>query len=221
MTEEQAIKEYNYRRTFLRAGLAGTPAQIDNAVIDVLGTKEQYIAMVIDNEPLPDYILNGRIYDEPLINKVSEHLEEMKQYPTGDEVLDKLKERLNQTPIDINDVIQDLKKRGENIGNISDGYHTFDELYEHRIQNFIALCKVLNTRDGEYYRNDEHLTWRTIPVDGWFVLGIHREKGKQITYHLPESKYKEVTNIAILMKPLGDNFDGHTSADVLERLKAL
>lgn len=99
---------------------------------------------------------------------------------------------------------------------------TFGELYEHRITNFIALCKRLVTNDeGEYSRKDNYIVWRSGVEDGWFILGIHREPGKQITYHLPESKYEQVKNIALLMTPLGDNFDGHTSADVLERLSRL
>jgi hypothetical protein len=52
-----------------------------------------------------------------------------------------------------------------------------------------------------------------------FVLGIGKEPGKQITYHIPidrwdETEFAETLNIA-------PKWDNHTSADVLERLKVL
>lgn len=37
---------------------------------------------------------------------------------------------------EINEAIKLLPNAGE----VSDGYHTFDELYEHRVALFIALC---------------------------------------------------------------------------------
>jgi hypothetical protein len=102
-------------------------------------------------------------------------------------------------------------------GQISDGYHTFDELYEHRITLFIALCK-------ELYKNPAYQTYNEVwrmPVDnGWFLMGINTEAGKQITYHLPESKWKE-TDFASNLHPKSYNYDGHKSSDVLERLRCL
>ena len=69
-----------------------------------------------------------------------------------------------------------------------DGYHTFDELYDHRITLYIAL---LRTQTKFSYIGAERRPWRTKAHsdgslwDGWFILGIGLEKGKQITYHLP------------------------------------
>lgn len=109
-----------------------------------------------------------------------------------------------------------------NVGEISDGYHTFDELYEHRITLFIALLRNItmllpDSKDSNIWKSRKHSDgseWK-----GWFVLGINKEKGKQITYHLPESKWNE-TDFAEPLE-LAPEFDGHTSADVLERLKQL
>lgn len=58
---------------------------------------------------------------------------------------------------------------------ISDGYHTFGELYEHRIALFIALCRAIEGTEND--------AWKMPPKDGWFLMGIGKEKGKQITYH--------------------------------------
>lgn len=107
-------------------------------------------------------------------------------------------------------------------GKISDGYHTFDELYEHRITLFIALCRAY-AKDVTEYKS--LLIWRSklhsdgTMFDGGFIMGIGKETGKQITYHLPMSDWRE-TDFAETLEnaPL---FDGHTADDVLNRLKEL
>ena len=102
-------------------------------------------------------------------------------------------------------------------GEVSDGYHTFNELYDHRITLFIALCKRL---EGEYnevwrsWKHDDGKRWA-----GWFILGINTEQGEQITYHLPEARWEETDFADTLEK--APEFDGHTPEDVLERLKSL
>lgn len=101
---------------------------------------------------------------------------------------------------------------------ISDGYHTFDQLYEHRIVLYIALCKELDdTFKHHVWRSKRHsngTVW-----DGWFLLGIGIEKGKQITYHLPMSKWKECEFAEKFQT--APEFDGHTSEDVLKRISEL
>lgn len=119
-------------------------------------------------------------------------------------------------------------KRGEYVKEIevedgtqvSDGYHTFDELYEHRFNLWIALCRV----QAERYHRCDDVVWRSkknsdgTSYDGWFLLGMGYKPGEQITYHLPLSRWDECGFARELDIP---EFDGHTSADVLERLKRL
>ena len=101
-------------------------------------------------------------------------------------------------------------------GNLSDGYHTFNELYEHRIQLFITLCKVLHY-DVDVWRSQLHSDGTE--MKGWFILGIDKRKNYQITYHLPMSKWDE-TNFAQLLYRAPE-WDGHTSNNVLARLQLL
>ncbi len=99
-------------------------------------------------------------------------------------------------------------------GQTSDGYHTFDELYEHRIALFLALCN---------YAKDNITVWRSklhsdgSAIDGWFVMGIGTMYGRQITYHLPMSRWDDAGFVMTLDR--APPFDGHTSADVLKRLE--
>ena len=107
---------------------------------------------------------------------------------------------------------------------VSDTYHTFGELYEHRIVNFMTICRLIyhslisSTNDVPTWISRKHSDgseWK-----GWFILGIHTDKGKQITYHLPIEKWDECCMFAIPLDKAPE-FDGHTSQDVLERLKQL
>lgn len=99
---------------------------------------------------------------------------------------------------------------------ISDGYHTFDELYDHRITLYIALAKVYE-KSRDVWRSQIHSDGTN--YDGWFMLGIGKEKGKQITYHIPNKRWDETNFAEDLDK--APEFDGHTSQDVLQRIKLL
>lgn len=101
---------------------------------------------------------------------------------------------------------------------VSDGYHTFGELYEHRIGLFITLCRVYKKLDKVRIWRSERHSDGTI-FDGWFVMGIGWHAGKQITYHIPMSKWKETFFAETLER--APHFDGHTPNDVIERLKFL
>lgn len=101
-----------------------------------------------------------------------------------------------------------MSKTFKIVGNdISDGYHTFDELYEHRCLLFINLC--LCQTDLAYWRPH---------YEGWPLIGLNLPKIGQITYHVPE---KYLPLFKGIIREGGPEWDGHTSADVLERLAKL
>lgn len=119
--------------------------------------------------------------------------------------------------------LKDANKRLKELGQpgimkgISDGYHTFGELYEHRIVLYIAFCKMLCAFGWEIWRSKLHSDG-TMFGDS-FVLGINQEAGKQITYHLPLSKWEQ-TDFAETLDQAPE-WDQHTSNDVLLRLADL
>ncbi len=102
-----------------------------------------------------------------------------------------------------------------------DGYHTFEELYEHRMTLFIALCRKFQSVGGKgdvrVWRSELHSDGTS--YKGWFILGLGKEKGEQITYHLPASKWQD-TGFAETLEKAPD-FDGHAAEDVLERISNL
>ena len=107
-----------------------------------------------------------------------------------------------------------------------DGYHTFDELYDHRITLYIALCFQIKQQP---YGDKKHKVWRSkrhsdgelcFGTGTQFVLGIGTEAGNQITYHVPIERWHETDGITEYVEAPSP-WDGHTSDDVLTRLKAL
>ncbi len=104
-----------------------------------------------------------------------------------------------------------------------DGSHTFDELYKHRIELFIALCRYFIQGKPSY---DQRNVWISklhsdgSSYDGWFIMGIAKAEGNQITYHLPDECWDRCEKIAEVLEKAPE-YDGHTSDDVLERIRNL
>lgn len=104
------------------------------------------------------------------------------------------------------DVAVDL----DDAGVVSDGYHTFNELYAHRIALFIALAK-----------SHADISWKAIKhedgtsMDGWFIAGMHLPTG-DISYHLPDEVWDRLDLVEPLTK--APKWDGHTPADVVRRI---
>lgn len=114
----------------------------------------------------------------------------------------------------INDLIVDNKSLIDT-NEISDGYHTFGELYNHRCTLFVLLAKQLQSSGVTVWRslkNSDGSVW-----DGWFLLGVGTTDGQQISYHLPVNKYWDLTEYAVTYD-VAPKFDGHTPTDVLDRL---
>lgn len=102
---------------------------------------------------------------------------------------------------------------GVKVGDVSDGYHTFDDLYAHRVRLFSTLMHAY-----------PHLSWWSRKqfdgqeFKGWVLAGITTPAG-DVTYHLPES---EVTHLPPGTElEIGKEWDGHTGDDVIKRLLSL
>jgi hypothetical protein len=109
---------------------------------------------------------------------------------------------------------------------VSDGYHTFSELYEHRYALFCALVKAYDSyktplgsavtcwksklhSDGTMFANSFIVQMVVRKLDG---------SKEQISYHLPLSWWDKFTCMSI---DKAWEWDGHTSKDVIERLLSL
>lgn len=102
----------------------------------------------------------------------------------------------------------------DDIGELSDGFHTFNGLYEQRMILFAALVKAYKNKAWKSYRHEDG---EYCFGDGWFIVGIDTPEGSY-TYHY-ENKYWDMFDCAEL--PRGKHWDGHTEADAETRLMSL
>ena len=100
-----------------------------------------------------------------------------------------------------------------NLGNFSDGYHTFNELYHHRACLFSVICKTFK---GRAWKSKLHHTGDM--YDGMFIVGIDTPKG-QATYHYDIDPYWDMFDVIELEK--APEWDGHTPDDAIERIMSL
>lgn len=129
---------------------------------------------------------------------------------------------------EINKMIEKLPEPEKEL--VTDWYHTFKELYAHRIKLFMALCSTI--ADLEYaelylpnahridftkyprcWKSKLHADWTMF--DWWFIAWIGKEKWETLTYHLPMSEWEHLSAVEIEKAP---EWDWHTSDDVLNLL---
>lgn len=97
---------------------------------------------------------------------------------------------------------------------VSDWYHTFWELYDHRCVLYVAFVNVINI-DNPFIKSKTHFDWTS--WDWWFIVQWYI-MWKQISYHLPMKYWDNVRCKAV---EKSDNRDWHISQDVLNRLLLL
>lgn len=102
-----------------------------------------------------------------------------------------------------------LKTR--NNGIVSDGSHTFNELYDHRSALFLSLLRF---RKLEAWRSMKHPDGTM--YENMFIAGLTMPDGRQISYHLEMKWWDKCEFLRTLAT--SPEFDGHTSEDVLNRL---
>lgn len=128
------------------------------------------------------------------------------------------------------DLTKDIFVEGNDAMQVSDGFHTFDELYDHRVNLYMLLCGTISLMNQAaidrgsvenipVWRSKNHSDGEPAFGGEWFVLGLFKNPGEQITYHLPIKEWDRCSFAETLEK--APEFDGHTAADVLERIRAL
>ena len=99
------------------------------------------------------------------------------------------------------------------MGEFSDGYHTFNELYHHRAVLFAMICNSFL-----------HLSWKSKlhdtgdMFDGMFIVGIETPQG-QATYHYDVEPYWDMFRVTELER--APKWDGHTPAEAIDRIAAM
>lgn len=93
---------------------------------------------------------------------------------------------------------------------ITDGYHTFDELYDHRAKLFSVIVNLFPKRSWKSKLHHDGTMY-----DGMFIVGIDTPNG-QASYHYDIDPYWNLFDCRVLEK--APVWDGHTSAEAIERI---
>lgn len=96
---------------------------------------------------------------------------------------------------------------------ISDGYHTFGELYDHRRALTAALCRAF---EQYAWRSKRHHPDDGPIFEGYFIVGINLPTGL-ITYHYKLSHWDDFPGVTEL--PHAPKWDG-VAGQTVERLLA-
>lgn len=94
-------------------------------------------------------------------------------------------------------------------GNTSDGYHTFNELYHHRMVLFSVICNQNKEKAWKSKLHDDGTMY-----ENYFIVGIKTEEG-QYTYHY-HLDYWDLFNVKELEK--APAWDGHKPEDITRLL---
>lgn len=99
------------------------------------------------------------------------------------------------------------------IGDLSDGYHTFNELYHHRAILFSIICNMFPEKA---WKSKKHDTGDMF--DGMFIVGIETPDG-QATYHYDLEPYWDMFKVKEF--EFAPKWDGHTPENAINRISTL
>jgi hypothetical protein len=106
---------------------------------------------------------------------------------------------------------------GTEVGEVSDGYHTFNELYEFRkVYNAALFNEWAKQRKYNVHKSKKHFEGDECFGGSWFIVVAVLPDG-QISNHY-EMKDWDLFSVPDSEKALFP-FDGHTGPDVVQRLK--
>ena len=98
-------------------------------------------------------------------------------------------------------------------GQVSDTYHTFDELYYVKGIMFVSI--LMSNPDISWRTRKHHDEVINPMYHGMFLAGINTKEG-QFTFHLEEEMWEKLNSInTIECSPV---YDGHTTMDVTRLL---
>lgn len=93
----------------------------------------------------------------------------------------------------------------DNIGQVSDGDHTFEELYFHRMMLFAVICNTYKYRAWKSLKHDDGTMF-----ENYFIVGIRTPAG-QYSYHYHKDYWDKFDIEEVARAPL---WDGHTPSDI-------
>lgn len=114
---------------------------------------------------------------------------------------------------DVKDIIDSLQQEQTDMGEVSDGYHTFNELYYYRMLYNAAFFNLLPKE--WVHKSKKHHTGEECFGGGWFIVMANLPTG-QVSNHY---ELKDWDLFQVPEKEFADEWDGHTPQEASERLR--
>ena len=117
---------------------------------------------------------------------------------------------------EMNNLILENKRTGKiSTKDISDGHHTFGNLYKHRI---ILFCTICNLFPNDSWKSRKHFDDNNDPMfNDSFICGINTPRGIA-TYHI-QNKYWNLFDIPEIEH--APRYDNYSEDEVLQRILSL
>jgi hypothetical protein len=113
---------------------------------------------------------------------------------------------------EVQELIASLQQEQEDMGEVSDGYHTFNELYYYRMLYNAAFFNLLPK--GWVHKSKRHHTGEECFGGGWFIVMANLPTG-QVSNHY---ELKDWDLFQVQEKEFADEWDGHTPQEAAKRL---
>lgn len=116
---------------------------------------------------------------------------------------------------DMEDKVLDINRQIDKLnykGNISDGSHTFDELYYHRMALFSIICNQNKEFAWKSWKHDDGSMF-----DDYFIVGITTRNG-DYSYHYHKNHWNKFNVKELEFAP---KWDGHLPKDIMRLLALL
>ena len=110
-------------------------------------------------------------------------------------------------------IIDSLQQEQVDMGEVSDGYHTFNELYYYRMLYNAAFFNLLPK--WWVHKSKRHHTGEECFGGGWFIVMAELPTG-QISNHY---ELKDWDLFQVPEKEIADEWDGHTPQEAAERIR--
>lgn len=193
-------------------------------VVNINEFREPSMKYAIDIEGFDDIVFIGDLnidtvlYDKKEVQQISEE----KIFECLNYVIDRWTDEKDTTGVnytakcikELINLYQKEKEKNKELenqkknGTLSDGFHTFNDLYYQRCILFATIC---NLNKNIAWKSKKHSNGKKcFDSDNWFIVGIDTPEGSY-TYHY-EIKYWNLFSVQELEK--GKEWDGHTEKDV-------
>jgi hypothetical protein len=108
-----------------------------------------------------------------------------------------------------------LDALADDVGSVSDGFHTFDELYRYRMLYHAWACRAWTEAGYPVVKSHRHSNGELCFGGGWFIVTAQLPTG-QVSNHY-EDRYWELFTVPSTR--LAPGWDGHTPTTAADRIE--